>query len=174
MQPIEDSINTDNNKTILNVSEIKQNELKPITQSVLTKPKIISDKVLSHIQADFYIAGAPGQEGNVPIHSVEMMLHYLHKLPQNLTPPEITQLIQEFDLYHANMQKENEIVKNHENATEKIVKNMQSHIKTLKDGERYFFPGGWLVKLPGIGHAMVHAIEKQPNGKYALLTFNTG
>ncbi len=106
------------------------------------------------------------------------MLYYLHRLPQELAPPSVKQLVQEFDLYYSQIKTNSKLKKKCSKTgadfTLKTVKAMQKEIRSLMPGQRYLFPGGWLAKPPGVGHAIIHAIEKQEGGKYTLMTFNTG
>src|ERR1700722_16424557 len=145
--------------------------------AVSNNQKKISDKILSHLQADFYIAEAPGLEGNTQEDSLEVMIHYLNALPEKMKTPPVKQLIQEFEHFYSMQRSSSQpkelCTKNGIDISLETVKSMQESIRSLKQGQRYLFAGGWRAES-GTGHAIIHAIEKQEDGRYALMTFNTG
>jgi Protein of unknown function (DUF3638) len=155
------------------LNTINQETQKTSTLRKIPKPPT-STCMLSHIQADFYIHGAPGQEGNDRLKSFEVMLYMLQTLPPKLMTPALEQLIQEFDFCHAMAIKEKEDQMYGHSAlltTQRILE----EVKKLEEGKRFLFFGGWDASGVGAtGHAMMHTIEKQGDGKYTLMTFNTG
>jgi hypothetical protein len=180
MQPIEI-----NKNKLKDVSVEVETPIMASAQAVVQKTfaasnpkKVVSDKILSHVQADFYISKAPGLEGNSTEDSLETMIHYLNALPEKLKTSPVRQLIQEFELFYSMQisasQRKEFCTKNGLDFSLETVKSMQESIRSLKPGQRYIFQGGWVAEFPGIGHAIVHAIEKQEDGRYTLMTFNTG
>jgi hypothetical protein len=185
------SINNDINKLSeisVSVSPAFPSKYPPIP----TYQKPVSPTILSHVAADYYISGAPGLEGNNQADSLHFMIHSLRKLPSRLQTPEIQKIISEFEICSHMAQRDTEyreleydLSKKEEIPLEekerrlksfslKIIEEMQEIIRNLGPGKSALFPGGWVARPPGVGHAIMHRIERQENGKLSLCTFNTG
>src|SRR5581483_4685984 len=153
--------------------------------SVFSKlPVPTSTVILSHIQADFYISDATGQEGNEAKNSLEAILYHLKTLPAELMTDPVCRIIKEFERYHNLLEKEalyrkhdaNVIGQSGEKALVLFEQEVLKDIRSLNPGERCLFPGGWLSAEFGAssGHAIIHWVEKQAEGTYILATVNTG
>lgn len=132
--------------------------------------KKVDDKLLSHLQADFYIHEAPGQEGHKREETLDYLIHCLQRLPPKWITPETQQLIEDFEKCLSLA-----ILMTKAESPEKLAATLQELISKMQPGERLLVPGGWNgMGLGALGHAMLYMIRKQEDGNYTLETYNSG
>lgn len=155
-------------------------EAKIFPSPILPAFKEVSDKLLAHVVGDF-IAQESGLEGNHMEETTEYLAAALEQIQKTALLPDIDLT----KIFHATKQlkifsekltiiKKMEADKKEEKfiEQEKFCKEIIDAVEDLREGELLFVPGGWSGLISG--HAMVHAIRKENNGKYSFYTFNTG
>lgn len=159
------------------ISEVQKTSKKESLPVFPEYTKPISDRILSHLQADFFIREVEGLEGIRFTDSLHYMIHSLKHLPEELQHEQLKELISQFEQC---WELENMLIPSETEEGEEpkvpvdveiILEKIHSGIKALKPKERFLIPGGWVGSN---GHAMKYVVEKQENGKYSLFTFNTG